>query len=159
MNRWPKNYSPTTRKRSGDNFDLDNAHVVPALIRRFHEAKVRGDERVIAWGTGRPRREFLHVFDLADAIVLLLERYDDESIINVGCGEDITIKELGEIVMAVTGYGGRLEFDASKSDGAPRKLLDVSKMTALGWRPQISLRSGIEQVYAWFSANANSLRR
>ena len=149
---------PTNLYGPGDNFDLDNAHVVPALIRRFHEAKVRGDERVIAWGTGRPRREFLHVFDLADAIVLLLERYDDESIINVGCGEDITIKELGEIVMAVTGYGGRLEFDASKSDGAPRKLLDVSKMTALGWRPQISLRSGIEQVYAWFSANANSLR-
>ena len=150
---------PTNLYGPGDNFDLDNAHVVPALIRRFHEAKVRGDERVIAWGTGRPRREFLHVFDLADAIVLLLERYDDESIINVGCGEDITIKELGEIVMAVTGYGGRLEFDASKSDGAPRKLLDVSKMTALGWRPQISLKSGIEQVYAWFSANADSLRR
>lgn len=142
----------------GDNFDLDNSHALPALIRRFHEAKVRGEERVIAWGTGRPRREFVHVFDLADAVVLLLERYDDESIINVGCGEDITIKELGEIVMAVTGYGGRLEFDANTSDGAPRKLLDVSKITALGWRPQISLRSGIEQVYAWFRANANSLR-
>ena len=142
----------------GDNFDLDNAHVLPALIRRFHEAKVRGDERVIAWGTGRPRREFLHVFDLAEAIVLLLERYNDESIINVGCGEDITIKELCEIVTAVTGYVGRLEFDASKSDGAPRKLLDVSKMTALGWRPQIALRSGVEQVYAWYIANASSLR-
>ena len=142
----------------GDNFDLDNSHVLPALIRRFHEAKVRGDQRVVAWGTGRPRREFLHVFDLADAVVLLLERYNDESIINVGCGEDITIKELCEIVMAVTGYGGRLEFDASKSDGAPRKLLDVSKVTALGWRPRISLRSGIEQVYAWFRANADSLR-
>jgi GDP-L-fucose synthase len=142
----------------GDNFNLENSHALAALIRRFHEAKVRGDERVIAWGTGRPRREFLHVFDLADAVVLLLERYDDESIINVGCGEDITIKELGEIVMAVTGFGGRLEFDASTSDGAPRKLLDVSKITALGWRPQIPLRSGIEQVYAWFSANPNSLR-
>ena len=149
---------PTNLYGPGDNFDLDNSHVVPALIRRFHEAKVRGDERVIAWGTGRPRREFMHVFDLADAIVLLLERYNDESIINVGCGEDITIKELCEIVMAVTGYGGRLEFDASKSDGAPRKLLDVSKMSALGWRPRISLRSGIEQVYAWFRANADSLR-
>ena len=142
----------------GDNFDLDNSHVLPALIRRFHEAKVRGDERVIGWGTGTPRREFLHVFDLADAVVLLLERYDDESIINVGCGEDVTIKELAEIVMAVTEYGGRLQFDANKPDGAPRKLLDVSKITALGWRPQIPLRSGIEQVYAWFSANANSLR-
>ena len=149
---------PTNLYGPGDNFDLDNSHVLPALIRRFHEAKVRGDERVIAWGTGRPRREFLHVFDLADAIVLLLERYDEESIINVGCGEDLTIKELCEIVMAVTGYSGRLEFDASKSDGAPRKLLDVSKMTAFGWRPQISLRSGIEQVYAWFRANADSLR-
>jgi GDP-L-fucose synthase len=149
---------PTNLYGPGDNFDLDNSHVLPALIRRFHEAKVRGDERVIGWGTGTPRREFLHVFDLADAVVLLLERYDDESIINVGCGEDVTIKELGEIVMAVTEYGGRLQFDANKSDGAPRKLLDVSKITALGWRPQISLRSGIEQVYAWFSANANSLR-
>lgn len=149
---------PTNLYGPGDNFDLDNAHVLPALIRRFHEAKVRGDERVIAWGTGRPRREFLHVFDLADALVLLLERYDDESIINVGCGEDLTIKELCEIIMAVTGYGGRLEFDANKADGVPRKLLDVSKMTALGWRPRIALRSGIEQVYAWYIANESSLR-
>jgi len=149
---------PTNLYGPGDNFDLDNSHVLPALIRRFHEAKVRGDERVIGWGTGTPRREFLHVFDLADAVVLLLERYDDESIINVGCGEDVTIKELCEIVMAVTEYAGRLQFDANKSDGAPRKLLDVSKMSALGWRPRISLRSGIEQVYAWFRANADSLR-
>ena len=149
---------PTNLYGPNDNFDLDTAHVLPALIRRFHEAKVRGDKQVVAWGTGRPRREFLHVFDLADAIVLLLERYDEESIINVGCGEDITIKELCEIVMAVTGYGGQLEFDTSKSDGVPRKLLDVSKMTAFGWRPQISLRSGLEQLYAWFRANADSLR-
>jgi GDP-L-fucose synthase len=149
---------PTNLYGPGDNFDLHNSHVLPALIRRFHEAKVRGDERVVAWGSGSPRREFLHVFDLADAIVMLLERYDEESIINVGCGEDITIKELCEIVMAITGFGGRLEFDATKSDGAPRKLLDVSKINALGWRPQISLRSGIEQVYAWFIENANSLR-
>src|SRR5207248_4201276 len=145
---------PTNLYGPGDNFDLDNAHVLPALIRRFHEAKAHGDKQVTAWGTGKPRREFLHVFDLADAIVLLLERYDEESIINVGCGEDLTIKELCEIVMAVTGYSGRLEFDPSKSDGVPRKLLDVSKMTAFGWRPQISLRSGIEQVYAWFRPNA-----
>jgi GDP-L-fucose synthase len=149
---------PTNLYGPGDNFDLQNSHVLPALIRRFHDAKARGDERVIAWGTGTPRREFLHVFDLADAIVLLLELYDDESIINVGCGVDVTIKELCEIVMAVTSYGGRLEFDASKSDGTPRKLLDVSKINALGWRPQIPLRPGIEQVYAWFSENANSLR-
>jgi GDP-L-fucose synthase len=149
---------PTNLYGPGDNFDLNNSHVLPALIRRFHDAKLRGDDRVVAWGTGTPRREFLHVFDLADAIVLLLEIYDSESIINVGCGEDVTIKELCEIVMAVTGYGGRLEFDASKADGTPRKLLDVSRIDALGWRPQIPLRRGIEQVYAWFSENANSLR-
>jgi GDP-L-fucose synthase len=149
---------PTNLYGPGDHFDLENSHVLPALIRRFHEARVRAEERVVAWGTGTPRREFLHVLDLADAIVLLLERYDDDSIINIGCGEDVTIRELCEIVMAVTGYGGRLEFDASKPDGAPRKLLDVSRAAALGWRPQIPLRTGIEQVYAWFRANANSLR-
>jgi GDP-L-fucose synthase len=149
---------PTNLYGPGDNFDLHNSHVLPALIRRFHDAKMRGDQRVTAWGTGTPRREFLHVFDLADAIVLLLELYDDESIINVGCGVDVTIKELCETVMAVSGYGGRLEFDSNKADGAPRKLLDVSKINALGWRPKIPLRPGIEQVYAWFSENANSLR-
>src|SRR5437660_3562663 len=100
----------------------------------------------------------MHVFDLAAAIVLLLERYDQESIINVGCGEDLTIKELCEIVMAVTGYGGRLEFDATRPDGVPRKLLDVNRIAALGWRPQVALRSGIEQVYAWFIAHGDSLR-
>jgi GDP-L-fucose synthase len=149
---------PTNLYGPGDNFDLDSSHVLPALIRRFHEAKVRGDDRVVAWGTGAPRREFLHVADMADAVVLLLERYDDESIINVGCGEDVTIKELCEVVMAVTGYRGRLAFDTSKPDGVPRKLLDVSRIAALGWRPQVSLRSGIEQVYAWFIAHADSLR-
>jgi GDP-L-fucose synthase len=149
---------PTNVYGPGDNFDLENSHVLPALIRRFHEAKLRGDARVVAWGTGTPRREFLHVFDLAEAIVLLLERYDEESIINIGCGADVTIRELCETVMAVTGYEGRLEFDAAKSDGAPRKLLDVSRITALGWQPRIPLRAGIEQVYAWFRANADSLR-
>jgi GDP-L-fucose synthase len=149
---------PTNLYGPGDNFDLENSHVLPALIRRFHEAKLRGDTRVVAWGTGTPRREFLHVSDLAEAIVLLLERYDEEAIINIGCGADVTIKELCEIVMAVTGYEGRLEFDPAKSDGAPRKLLDVSRITALGWRPRIPLRAGIEQVYAWFRAHADSLR-
>jgi len=149
---------PTNLYGPGDNFDLDNSHVVPALIRRFHEAKVRGDERVIAWGTGKPRREFLHVADLAEAIVLLLERYDEESIINVGCGTDVTVKELCETVRAVVGYKGRLEFDATKPDGTPRKLLDVSKISALGWRPRIALPAGIEQVYDWFRQNAASLR-
>ena len=149
---------PTNLYGPGDNFDLENSHVLPALIRRFHEAKVRGDERVVAWGTGKPRREFLHVADLADALVVLLERYDEESIINVGSGTDVTIQELCEAVGAAVGYRGRLEFDATKPDGTPRKLLDVSKMSALGWRPRIALPAGIEQVYAWFRANAASLR-
>jgi len=149
---------PTNLYGPGDNFDLENSHVVPALIRRFHEAKVRGDERVVAWGTGKPRREFLHVMDLADALVMLLERYDEESIINVGSGTDVTIQELCEAVRAAVGYRGRLEFDATKPDGTPRKLLDVSKISALGWRPRIALAAGIEQVYAWFRENAASLR-
>ena len=149
---------PTNLYGPGDNFDLENSHVLPALIRRFHEAKLRGDPQVVAWGTGTPRREFLHVADLADAIVMLLERYDDESIINVGCGTDVSIRELCETVAAVTGYEGRLEFDASRADGTPRKLLDVSRIRALGWQPRISLRTGIEQVYAWFRANSQALR-
>jgi GDP-L-fucose synthase len=149
---------PTNLYGPGDNFDLENAHVLPALIRRFHEAKLRGDARVVAWGTGEPRREFLHVFDLADAIVQLLERYDDERIINVGCGADSTIRELCEIVRTVVGYRGGLEFDASKPDGTPRKLLDVSRITAFGWRPKIDLRSGIEQVYEWYRQNEHLLR-
>lgn len=149
---------PTNLYGPGDNFDLENSHVLPALIRRFHEAKVRGDERVVAWGTGKPRREFLHVADLADALVLLLERYDEESIINIGSGTDVTIQELCEVVRAAVGYRGRLEFDATKPDGTPRKLLDVSKMSALGWRPRIALPAGIEQVYAWFRENSASLR-
>jgi GDP-L-fucose synthase len=149
---------PTNLYGPGDNFELQNSHVLPALIRRFHEAKLRGDARVVAWGTGEPRREFLHVFDLADAIVQLLERYDDERIINVGCGADSTIRELCEIVRTVVGYRGGLEFDASKPDGTPRKLLDVSRITAFGWRPKIDLRSGIEQVYEWYRQNEQLLR-
>jgi GDP-L-fucose synthase len=149
---------PTNLYGPGDNFDLESSHVLPALIRRFHEAGVRGDAKVAAWGTGTPRREFLHAFDLADAIVMLLERYDEEDIINVGCGADVTIRELCEIVMEVTGYRGQLEFDASKPDGTPRKLLDISRISALGWRPRIPLRSGIEQVYRWFVAQPHALR-
>jgi GDP-L-fucose synthase len=149
---------PTNLYGPGDNFDLENAHVLPALIRRFHEAKLRGDARVVAWGSGEPRREFLHVFDLAEAIVQLLERYDDERIINVGCGADLTIRELCETVRTVVGYRGTLDFDATKPDGTPRKLLDVSRITALGWRPKIDLRSGIEQVYEWYTQNEHLLR-
>jgi GDP-L-fucose synthase len=147
---------PTNLYGPGDNFDLESSHVLPALLRRFHEATERGDPEVIAWGTGTPRREFLHVFDLADAALLLLERYDEESIINVGCGEDVTIRELCETIIEVTGYGGRLEFDSSKPDGTPRKLLDVSRLTALGWRPRISLREGVQQVYDWYRSHAQA---
>ncbi len=145
---------PTNLYGPGDNFDLESSHVLPALLRRFNEATERGDPRVVAWGSGTPRREFLHVFDLADAALLLLERYDEESIINVGCGEDVTIRELCETIMQVTGYTGRLEFDSSKPDGTPRKLLDISRLSALGWRPRISLREGVAQVYEWYRSQA-----
>jgi GDP-L-fucose synthase len=149
---------PTNLYGPGDNFDLQNSHVLPALIRRFHEAKVRGDDRVTVWGSGTPRREFLHVDDLADAVVYLLRGYDAEEIVNVGCGEDITIKELAELVMSVIGYGGRLIFDSTKPDGTPRKLLDVSRLEGLGWRPKISLRSGIEHTYRWFREHSAEAR-
>jgi GDP-L-fucose synthase len=142
---------PTNLYGPGDNFDVQSSHVLPALIRRFHEAHVRGDESVAVWGTGTPRREFLHVDDLADAVVYLLQNYDDEAIINVGWGQDVTIRELAQTVMSVIGYKGRLVFDSTKPDGTPRKLLDVSRLTALGWQPRVSLRQGIEQTYAWFT--------
>lgn len=150
---------PTNLYGPGDNFDLENSHVLPALIRRFHEARLRNDPYVVAWGSGTPRREFLHVSDLADAVVLLLESYDAEEIINVGCGEDVSIQELCETVQAVTRYRGRLQFDVTKPDGVPRKLLDVSRIFATGWRPRIGLRAGIEQVYDWYRANESTLRR
>jgi len=141
---------PTNLYGPGDNFDLQNSHVLPALIRRFHEAQQRGDPTMSIWGTGTPRREFLHVDDLADAVVYLLNTYDEESIVNIGWGEDVTIRELAEIVADVTGFKGRLVFDSTKPDGTPRKLLDTSRLTALGWKPKIKLRAGIEQTYAWF---------
>jgi GDP-L-fucose synthase len=142
----------------GDNFDLQNSHVLPALIRRFHEARERGDDTLSVWGTGTPRREFLHVDDLADAVVYLLETYDDEAIVNVGWGEDVTIRELAELVMSVAGYQGRLVFDHSKPDGAPRKLLDTTRLTTLGWRPKIPLKAGIESTYAWFREHVAEAR-
>jgi len=150
---------PTNLYGPGDNFDLENAHVLPALLRRFHEAKERGDPRVTAWGSGNPRREFLHVDDLAEAVVMLMQRYDEEAIINVGCGSDLTIRELCEIIMRVVGYRGELQFDARQPDGAPRKLLDVSRIAAFGWRPRITLEAGIAQLYDWFIANLQAARR
>ncbi len=149
---------PTNLYGPGDNFDLQNSHVLPALIRRFHEAKVRGDESVTVWGTGTPRREFLHVDDLADAVLYLLRSYDAEAIVNIGWGEDVTIRELAELVMSAIGYRGRLIFDANKPDGTPRKLLDVSRLTALGWQPRIPLKNGIERTYAWFKEHSADAR-
>jgi len=149
---------PTNLYGPGDNFDLQNSHVLPALIRRFHEAKVRGDESVTVWGTGTPRREFLHVDDLADAVVYLLHTYDSEDIVNIGCGEDVAISELAELVMSVTGYRGRLIFDSTKPDGTPRKLLDITRLNELGWRAKIPLRAGIEHTYGWFQEHAAEAR-
>ena len=141
---------PTNLYGPGDNFDLQNSHVLPALIRRFHEAKVRGDQSVTLWGTGTPRREFLYVDDLADAVLHLLQSYNAEPIVNIGWGEDVTIRELADVVMSAIGYKGTIQFDASKPDGTPRKLLDVSRLTGLGWQAKISLKSGVERTYAWF---------
>ena len=149
---------PTNLYGPGDNFDLQNSHVLPALIRRFHEAKLRGDGSLTVWGTGTPRREFLHVDDLADAVIYLLKTYDDEAIVNIGWGQDVTIRELAEIVASVAGFRGRLEFDTSKPDGTPRKLLDTSRLTALGWVPKIKLKAGIEDTYAWFKDHVAEAR-
>lgn len=134
----------------GDNFDLNSSHVVPALMRKMHEAKNADSDEVVVWGTGTPRREFLHVDDLADALVHLLEWYADEQHVNVGVGVDVTIAELSETLKEVTGFSGRLVFDRSKPDGVARKLLDTSRIAATGWQPKIKLRDGLTGVYEWF---------
>jgi GDP-L-fucose synthase len=144
---------PTNLYGPNDNFDLQSSHVLAALLRKAHEAKMHHDRKLVVWGTGKPRREFLHVDDLASACILLLEKYDSPEIINVGCGEDISIRELAELICDVVGFDGELAWDASKPDGTPRKLLDVSKIRALGWKPEISLRDGIARTYEWFRAN------
>jgi len=149
---------PTNLYGPGDNFDLANSHVLPALIRKFHEARERGDPTVTVWGSGTPRREFLHVDDLADAALFLMRTYDDEAIVNVGVGEDLTISALAEWVREVVGYPGEIVYDASQPDGAPRKLLDVTRLHALGWRARIPLREGIASAYAWFLEHRDSLR-
>jgi GDP-L-fucose synthase len=149
---------PTNLYGPGDNFDLQNSHVLPALIRKFHDARNRGDEQVEIWGTGTPRREFLHVDDLADAVIYMLRNYDAENIVNVGWGEDVTIRELAQMIKSAVGYSGGLSFDPSKPDGTPRKLLDVSRMNGLGWRPRIPLNAGIESTYAWFKEHAAEAR-
>jgi GDP-L-fucose synthase len=145
---------PTNLYGPGDNFDLTTSHVLPALLRKLHTAKERGEATVTVWGTGTPRREFLYVDDLADALCFLMERYDSPEIINVGCGEDVTIAELATLLAEIVGFRGTLNFDRSKPDGTPRKLLDVGKLHALGWRAKTSLADGIRATYAWYRANA-----
>ena len=142
---------PTNLYGPHDNFDLSSSHVLPALIRKFHDAKVAGAPEVVVWGTGSPRREFLHVDDLADACVFLMERYSNRSHLNVGTGIDLTIRELAEMVRATVYPAARIVWDDTKPDGAPRKLLDVSRLHALGWTHRIALGQGIEETYRWFS--------
>jgi GDP-L-fucose synthase len=150
---------PTNLYGPGDNFDLQGSHVMPAMIRKMHEAKQSGAPTVTLWGTGSPKREFLHVDDLASAALFLLEGYDDGTTINVGVGEDLSIRSLAELVRDVVGYGGELVWDAGKPDGTPRKLLDVSRLTGLGWKPQVRLKDGIRATYAWFADHlANDAR-
>ena len=146
---------PTNLYGPGDNFDLESSHVLPALIRRFHEAKISGAPEVTLWGTGTPRREFLHVDDLANAACFLMENYDSSELLNVGVGEDRTIAELALLVARVIGYTGSIAFDPSRPDGTPRKLLDVSRIHALGWQPQIPLEQGIASTYQWYITHAS----
>jgi len=143
----------------GDNFNLVGSHVLPALIRRFHEAKVDGVAEVTIWGTGLPRREFLYVDDLAKAIIYLMRKYDGEAIVNIGSGSEISIRELAKMVAEIVGFQGRISCDPSKPDGTPRKLLDVSRVTQLGWKPTVSLQDGVRLTYQWFIENQATLRR
>ncbi len=141
---------PTNLYGPGDNFDLASSHVLPALIRKFHEAKESGAPTATVWGSGRPRREFLYVDDLADAVCFLMERYDSPDVINVGVGDDISITELAGLVREIVGFAGQIVFDGSKPDGTPRKLLDVTRLTALGWRATTDLATGIRATYRWY---------
>jgi len=149
---------PTNLYGPGDNFNLQSSHVLPALIRRFHDAVRQGATEVTIWGTGTPRREFLHVDDMADACVYLMQHHDNEQLVNVGWGEDITIRELAGIVADTVGFTGTLAFDTSKPDGTPRKLLDVARARGLGWAPRIGLREGIAMTYGWFLQNSSRYR-
>src|SRR6202790_1927894 len=144
---------PTNLYGPNDNFDLETSHVLAALLRKAHKAKTTGARELVVWGTGRPRREFLHVDDLASACLFLLEKYDSPEIVNVGWGEDISVRELAELICEVVGFNGKLAWDATKPDGTPRKLLDIAKLRNLGWQPTISLRQGIASTYDWFLKN------
>jgi GDP-L-fucose synthase len=149
---------PTNLYGPGDSFDLRNSHVLPALIRKCHDAKVTGAPEVEVWGTGRPRREFLHVDDLADARIFLMQNYSNEQLVNIGWGTDISIAELAALVAKTVGFSGSLRFEASMPDGTPRKLLDVSRATALGWTAKIPLDEGLASTYRWFLNNQAGLR-
>lgn len=144
---------PTNLYGPGDNFDLETSHVVPAMLRKFHEAKTRGDRTVTLWGTGAPRREFLHVDDLADACVFLMKRYDEPEIINIGVGKDVSIRELAAMIQKIVDFKGEIIWDTTKPDGTPRKLLDVDRLSRLGWQAGISLEEGLEQTYRWYCEN------
>ncbi len=144
---------PTNLYGPHDDFDPETGHVLAALLRRFHEAKIRGDREVVVWGTGTPRREFLHVEDLAAACLHLLRHFSDDIPINIGCGEDLTIAELADLLARTTGFRGTIRFDPARPDGTPRKRLDVSRITALGWRPEIPLEQGVRRTYRWFLAH------
>ncbi|MBQ3627282.1 MAG: NAD-dependent epimerase/dehydratase family protein, partial [Synergistaceae bacterium] len=141
---------PTNLYGPGDNFEINNSHVMPAMLRKFHEAKINKAENVILWGTGTPRREFLHVDDLADACVFLMQNYNEDKIVNIGTGEDLEIRELANIIKDITGFDGKIIWDDSKPDGTPRKLLDVSLLHSLGWRHKINLHDGIKSAYNAF---------
>jgi GDP-L-fucose synthase len=144
---------PTNLYGPNDNFDLETSHVLPALIRKFHEAKVNDKDEVVIWGTGKPRREFLHVDDLADSLLFLMNNYSGDQFINVGVGKDISILELAELIKDIVGFEGEIVNDLSKPDGTHRKLLDVTKLNDLGWEAQISLEKGIKETYQWFKEN------
>lgn len=150
---------PTNLYGPGDNFSETDSHVLPALIRRFHDAKAGGHDQVTVWGSGKPRREFLHADDFADAAWTVLERYSEEGPINIGCGEDVSIAELAEIVREAVGFRGRVVYDAAKPDGTPRKLLDISRLRELGWRPRLTLREGISSTYQWYLEHLADARR
>ena len=149
---------PTNLYGPGDNFDPETSHALPGMITKFHRAKVRGDREVVLWGTGSPRREWLHVDDLVAGLLALLEKYDGREIVNVGVGEDLTIRELADKVKKAVGFSGGIRWDSSKPDGTPRKLLDVTRIRELGWKPTISVDDGLASAYAWFLQNAPEAR-
>ena len=149
---------PTNLFGIGDNFDYETSHMPAALIRKMHDAKTNGDEEAVIWGTGTPRREIMYVDDMANACIFLMQKYSGEDFVNIGVGDDISIKDFAEMIAEVVGFEGRFTYDTSKPDGTPRKLVDVTRLTGLGWTSQISLREGVERTYAWFLENEDSLR-